>query len=115
MNPIKPIRKFLIRVSSGVRIGWVAFKNPKTIAESNFKMLSDLLALILKVSQEDRHMITHIAYIHPEQGEKQIVSIWAGAGISADPVKRIEELLEENTKLKIELSKHVFSKTVGNK
>lgn len=45
-------------------------------------MLSDLLALIFKVAQEDRHMMTHIAYVHPEEGEQQIVSIWAGAGMA---------------------------------
>lgn len=70
-------------------------------------MLSDLLGLILKVAIEDRHRMTHIAYVHPDEGEKQIVSIWAGAGIGADPVKRIAELLSENSHLKSQLSEHV--------
>ena len=103
------IQRFFRRVATGVKIGWWAFKNPKTLSASNFKMLSDLLALIFKVAQEDRHMMTHIAYVHPEEGEQQIVSIWAGAGIGADPVKRVKELLDENAKLKIELSKRVVS------
>ncbi len=105
------IRRFFGRVATGVKIGWWAFKNPKTLSASNFKMLSDLLALIFKVAQEDRHMMTHIAYVHPEEGEQQIVSIWAGAGMGADPVKRIKELLDENAKLKIELSKRVVSES----
>lgn len=105
------IRRFFCRVATGVKIGWWAFKNPKTLSASNFKMLSDLLALIFKVAQEDRHMMTHIAYVHPEEGEQQIVSIWAGAGMGADPVKRIKELLDENAKLKIELSKRVASES----
>lgn len=103
------IAHFFKRVIIGFRIGWWAFKNPATFAESNFKMLSKLLELILKVSVDGRHRMTHIAYVHPEEGEKQIVSIWAGAGIGADPVKRISELLEENSRLKIELANKVYS------
>jgi len=105
------IRRFFGRVATGVKIGWWAFCNPQTLAANNFKMLSDLLQLILKVAQEDKHMVTHIAYVHPEEVEQQIVSIWAGAGIGADPIKRIKELLDENAKLKIELSKRVVSES----
>lgn len=95
------------KLLNAIKIGIWAFKNPLTIQESNFKMLSDLLCLILKVSNEDRHYMTHIAYMHPEEGEKQIVSIWAGAGVDADPLKRISELIQENKELKLLLSENV--------
>lgn len=95
------------RVKNAFIVGFWAFNNPDTLREHNFKMLSDLLSLIMKVAEEDKHMMTHIAYVHPEEGEKQIVSIWAGAGIESDPTKRISELLSENAKLKSELSKFV--------
>ena len=88
-------------------MAWWTYKNPLTIDASNFKMLSDLLLLIMKVGNEDRHMMTHIAYVHPEEGEKQIVSIWAGAGMAAEPTKRIAELIRENTELKIKLKQYV--------
>jgi len=52
-------------------------------------------------------MMSHIAYIHPDEGEKQIVSIWAGAGFGADPMKRIEELLRENSMLRAKISSQV--------
>ena len=81
-----------------------AFKNPQTLEEGNFKMLSAILKLILKVASENRHIISHIAYVHPKEGEKQIVSIWAGAGIAAEPINRISELIKENEKLKYHLS-----------
>lgn len=85
-----------------------ALKNPGTMRANNFKMLSDLHKLIMKVAEEDRHMMTHIAFIHPVDGkEHQIVSIWAGAGAGAEPTKRIAELLEENRTLKFQLSKYV--------
>jgi len=92
------------RVLNAVKIGYWAFKNPKTLQVGNFKMLSSLFELICKVSLEDRHLMSHIAYVHPEEGEKQIVSIWAGAGIESSPTKRIKELIEENAELKLQLS-----------
>ncbi len=93
------------RIINALKFGWWAFKNPETISPSNFKMLGDLLCLILKVSSEHRHMMTHIACIHPETGKNhEIVSIWAGAGIDSDPIKRITELINENETLKSRLS-----------
>lgn len=108
-NNAKPnvISRFIQSVANSIKLGYWAFKNPLTIAPSNFKMLSDLLGLILAVAKDDRHRITHIAFVHPTEGEQQIVSIWAGAGMDADPTKRIAELLAENSRLKIELSKRV--------
>jgi hypothetical protein len=111
LNP--PLRKgvvmprFYYRITNALKIGWWAFKNPDSLKESNFKMLSDLFGLIMKVATEDRNMMTHLAYVHPEEGEKQIVSIWAGAGMGAEPTKRISKLLSENAMLKAQLSKYV--------
>jgi hypothetical protein len=99
--------RFYYRITNAFKIGLWAFKNPDSLKESNFKMLSDLFGLIMKVSTEDRHMMTHIAFVHPDEGEKQIVSIWAGAGMGAEPTKRIAELLKENSMLKSQLSKYV--------
>ena len=90
-------------------IWWWALTNPKSLEPSNFKMLSDLFILIMKVAETDRHMMTHIAYIHPDEGEKQIVSIWAGAGAAAEPTKRIAELLAENSRLKTLMIKEGIS------
>lgn len=102
------IRVFFYRISGAIKFGWWYYKNPQTVSASNFKMLSDLLNLILKVASEDRHRMTQIAYIHPETGkDESIVSIWAGAGAAADPLKRITELLEENSRMKILLSKRL--------
>lgn len=69
------------RLINALKFGYIAFKNPTTIYAHNLKMLTDLHGLILKVATEDKHLMTHIAYVHPDEGEKQIVSIWAGAGI----------------------------------
>ena len=96
------------KIKNALTIGWWAFRNTQTIQQNNLEMLSKLLALILEVATTDRHRMSHIAYIHPEDGtEQQIASIWAGAGAAADPTKRIAELLEENSKLKSLLANSV--------
>ena len=102
------------RVWNGIKVGWWAFRNPDTLSPINFKMISDLFGLIMKVATEDKHRMTHIAYIHPTEGEKQIVSIWAGAGIGAEPTKRIKELLEENSRLKAQISIQVENVAKNN-
>lgn len=101
------ILNFYFRIKNALKIGYWAFKNPHSLKENNFKMLSDLLILIMKVANEDKHMMTHIAYVHPEEGEKQIVSIWAGAGVGAEPTKRISELIAENSLLKSQLANKI--------
>jgi hypothetical protein len=99
--------KIFAILKNSVKVFFWSLKNPQALNHSNFKMVSDLLGLILKVAKEDKPYITHVAYVHPTEGEQNIVSIWAGAGMGADPMKRIKELLEENNKLKIALAKTV--------
>ena len=100
------------RITNALKICWWAFINPKTMQHSTFKMASDILVMIMKVASEDRHRMTHIAFIHPEDNkEHQIVSIWAGAGIAADPLKRIAELIEENRRLKLLIAEEIKKKS----
>lgn len=94
----------MIRLINAVKVGWLAFRHPHVLKKSNLKLAVDLLNLILKVSLEDKHMMTHIGFVYPDEGEKQIVSIWAGAGLAAEPTKRISELISENTVLKEKLT-----------
>ena len=99
--------RFYYRISNAIKLFVWAFNKPETLNQNTFKMLSDLLVMIMKVANENRHYMTHIAYVHPDEGEKQIVSIWAGAGIGAEPQKRIAELLSENSILKAQLARYV--------
>lgn len=100
--------KRFYRISNAFKIAIWAFKNPQLLNEKNFIVLSDLLGLILKVAQESRPMMTKIAYIHPDTKEhKDIVTIWAGAGLGADPYYRIMELQKEISRLKAQLLDHV--------
>ena len=102
------VRSFF-RIKNAIKIGWWAFKNPKSLQENNFKMLSGLLEMILKVAHERRPLMSNIAMVYLDGEQEEIVAIWAGPGMGADPTKRIAELLSENAMLKAELSKRVQS------
>lgn len=95
------------RLINAIRIGHMAFKQPQAFNQAMFKMLVNLMDMIFKVAIEDRPRMTHIAYLHPDEGEKQIVSLWAGAGMGADPVTRIKELQDEISRLRLELALRV--------
>lgn len=99
--------KIFAILKNSVKVFFWSLKNPEALNHRNFKMISDLLVLILKVANDGKPYIKHLAYVHPTEGEQEIVSIWAGAGIGADPMKRIKELLEENNKLKAKLAKNI--------
>jgi hypothetical protein len=92
------------RFINAFKMFYWAIANPQVMQVHNFKMLSGLLELILKVANENRPYATKLAMVHPDPKEPdlEVVSIWAGAGRGADPMKRIEELLEENSKLREE-------------
>lgn len=92
------------RIWNGIKVGFWVMWHQEVLAENMFKMLNDLLQLLLKVSYEDRHYMTEIIITNPQTKAKQsIVHIWAGAGTNAEPLKRIQELIEENTALKEKL------------
>ena len=98
------MRYFIVNLRNAFKLGWWAFRNNQTLTASNFKMLSDLLAIILKTGAEGKHHMTRVALVHPPSDTvNEIVSIWVGSGIGSDPLDRIKELLEENKRLKIEL------------
>jgi hypothetical protein len=108
MKSIRSIKNFYYRLSNAIKIGWWAFNNPSTLQVSNFEMLSGILKLIFEVATERSHRMSHVAYLHPQEGEKEIVSLWAGAGVGSSPNKRIQELIEENTKLKSQISQLII-------
>lgn len=77
-----------------------AIKNPYSLQEENFKMISGLYEMILLVYKEGNPRMTHIGFINIHGEKENIVSIWAGAGGDASPTRRIQELLLEINKLK---------------
>jgi hypothetical protein len=96
----------LHRIKVSLKLAYWSFKNPTVLNVAMFKMLSDILALILKVATENKHMVSHIAFVELKtDNPTPMVSIWAGAGEGASPIRRIEELIVENTELRRRLGK----------
>lgn len=93
--------KAVLNFFTAIKFGYWAYKHPDIFNENMFKMLSDILQLLLKVSTDDKHYMTQIVVTNPDTKLPQpIVHIWAGAGINAEPLKRIQELIEENNILR---------------
>jgi hypothetical protein len=98
------IKTILYKIELAIVVGLWAYINHEMININTLKILTDFLVLILKVSTENKHLITHIGCLDPQTDQKQqIVSVWAGAGISANPIQRIEELINENKILRSKL------------
>lgn len=98
------MKSFLLKVKMSIRMAVWSYKHPDTLNESIFIMLGQLLEFIFKVSIEQKPYMTSVL-IKCDDEKKEIVSLWAGAGIGAEPIKRIQELKEENELLKLELYK----------
>lgn len=97
-------------IKNAIKIGYWAYKNPLVLQAHNFKILSELFAMIMKVASENRPMMVHIGMVQltetPDKAKMPpLVSIWAGAGSGAEPLKRIQELLSEIDLLKNTLAK----------
>lgn len=101
---MKKTKEWFWIIYNAFQLWYWAIKNPLTVNPANFKMLSDLLVMILSVKDNGRALMTNIAIVHPEGEHEEIVSIWAGAGVGASPAKRITELNKEYSLLKLELS-----------
>lgn len=79
------------------------YKNPAIIQKDFWNLVNDIFKFLKKTSYENRPMITHIGMVHSEE---KILTIWCGIGYTT-PFTRIKELVEENEKLKYELSEMV--------
>jgi hypothetical protein len=96
-----------------------AFRYPQILNDNNFRSLSQLFELILKVAIDDKPYMSKLAQVVAGD-QHNIVSIWAGPGCNADPTDRISELLKDNEKLRSEvfvlteqLSKAISVKSVS--
>lgn len=107
MRVFRKITMFISRILCAIRFFfWIIFHN-ELVGENMFRVLNDILALLLRVATEDRHYMTKMMITIDRDVAQPIVYIWAGAGASADPYKRIQELVEENDALKQQIKSPV--------
>lgn len=89
------------RLSAAISATILVFKHPNVFNNDVFEMAGKLLEFVTKVAEEQRPYMTKFGIINLKTKEKfEIVSIWAGPGIGADPYDRITELIKENSLLK---------------
>jgi hypothetical protein len=102
------MKKFYYKLKNAIVIGIYCYKKPDAIRIEILKLTTGLFELIMKVAIEGKPYMTKIGHIHPEEVNHEVVTIWAGAGLGANPTKRISELLAENAELKRQLSEQVL-------
>lgn len=94
------MNRTIFRITNAFKFFFVALAKPELLKADTFKMMADLLAMIMKVSAERRPMMAHVAFLNVETENAPMISIWAGPGAHCSPLGRIDELLEENKRLK---------------
>lgn len=97
--------KLSIKIKTIFIVAIYMWKHPHPLNESIFQLMSQIMEFILKVAKEEKPYMCNFGIIQTDKKEHAIVSLWAGAGIGADPLLRIKELLDENQQLKSEIMK----------
>ncbi len=98
------LRNLYVRLRNAAVLFYLGLTQPLAADANNFKMLCELLGLILRVAQEQRPYMSKIGIGSVKVGvHTEVCSIWVGPGASSDPYTRIDELNKENARLKAEL------------
>lgn len=95
------MKRIIRAIKTAFVVGYIDFKKPSFMTESTLKTLLDLFTFLMKVAEEKKPYMTSIM-INIEK-PVELVSLWAGAGAGAEPIKRIKELVEEVDLLKYKL------------
>ena len=92
--------KFISRIKAAFTAARAAFIHPDLMFEPHFSVMSSMYENILKVQEENRPLMFQIGFVVPENERHAIATVWVGAGADSSPVKRIEELYNENQELR---------------
>ena len=92
--------KLLLRIKAALAAARAAFIHHDLMFEPHFSVMSSMHENILRVQEENRPLMFHIGFVVPENKHHAIATVWVGAGADSSPVKRIEELYNENQELR---------------
>ncbi len=70
---------------------------------SHFNVMASMYENILKVQEQKSPLMFQIGFVFPDNEHHAIATVWVGAGADSSPVKRIEQLYDENRELKLKL------------
>lgn len=109
-----------LRIKNALKLFVWALRYPAVMEENNFKMLSCLLTNLMQVATEKKAVMFKIAHISmPDGDQHEMVTVWAGAGMTANPTERISQLWREKQELTAHISKlieeqHANKSQLGN-
>ena len=100
---MKMIKNLYRRTWNSIKIFYMVWKNPSPINETAFRLNQSFFEFVIRVQEENRPYFSRFGFVHPDDGEKPIVTIWAAPGANSRPETRIKELLEENQNLRSQI------------
>jgi len=98
------MKKIIFRFKAAFTAAKVAFLNPELMASAHFTIMAQMYENILSVQQENRNRTFQIGILLPENEMHAIATVWVGAGADSSPMKRIEQLYNENQELRGQLA-----------
>ena len=102
---MKLLRNLFTRTWNAIKVFYMVWKNPSPINETVFRLNQSLLEFFIRVQEENRPYFTQFGFVHPDDGNKPIVTVWAAPGSNSNPEKRIKELIEENQNLRAQIDR----------
>lgn len=101
------MKKLYFRIQSAMTAARVAFLHPDIMVSAHFNVMASMYENILKVQEQKSPLMFQICFVLPDNERHAIATVWVGAGADSSPVKRIEELYNENQELKRRLRESV--------
>lgn len=101
------MKKLLFRIRSAVTAAKAAFLQPEIMVDAHFRVMASMYENILKVQERKTPLMFQIGFVLPDNDRHAIATVWVGAGSDSSPLKRIEELYNENQELKRRLRESV--------
>lgn len=92
------MNRTIFRITNAFKFFFVALAKPELLKADTFKMMADLLAMIMKVSAERRPMMAHVAFLNIETENAPMISIWAARNPAAVARQKTQKTWLSNAK-----------------
>lgn len=101
------MRRLIFKIGCAFTAAKSAFLHPDIMIPAHFKVMAGMYENILKVAEQKSPLMFQIGFVLPDDEKHAVATVWVGAGADSSPVKRIEELYNENQELKRRLRENI--------
>jgi hypothetical protein len=101
------MKKLFFRIWAAATAAKAAFLQPDIMVDAHFRIMASMYENILKVQEQKSPLMFQIGFVLPDNEAHAIATVWVGAGADSSPLKRIEELYNENQEIKRRLRESV--------